>query len=90
MQQLHQCPQEMKWMLLAERQETHAHRQAPHIVVEPIAATQLLPANCFILSGSPLQHKELLQGMAGGTLPRHSENSLYWQRGEQGEWVRRD
>lgn len=45
----------------------------------------LLSVNCFILSGSSLQHQELWQGMVQGALPRHSENSWYWQRGEQVE-----
>lgn len=62
------------------KEEIHAHHQAPHTAAELIAAAQLLPANCFVLSGSCWPHKGLLQGMARGTMPRALENSLYWQR----------
>lgn len=34
-----------------------------------------------------LQHSCCLQGMAQGTMHRHSEISLYWQRGELGERI---
>lgn len=67
-------------MLSAEGQETHAHHQAPYTAVELIAATQLLPANCFFLSGSHLQHKELLQEMARGTMTDTQKTPCTGQR----------